>query len=889
MTMGTMLLDQPAAARAGLVSVEGHAYPLESAGVGARAEGGMALTTLRQQFRNPHAEALEVVYTLPLPADGAVLGYEVRVGERRIVGEVQARQAAEAAYRRALYEGRTAGLLEQDRADTFQQRLGNIPGRTPVEVEIRVLHPLAFRQVDGEARSSGAPTAHAPPRDGRGSSAEWEHPGEWEYRFPTTVGVRYVGAEGRVKDAPRIDPPRAGADLPARLTLDLRVADAVSEEAVRSPSHALRCVPTEPDARTADGPLRVAFADSSRLDRDVVVRWPAVGDVTRSPGGRDRAGKAAGAERDQPAGGRAGEAAGSEPHPAGDVVVRMVEGPGLEGDGGRYALLTVIPPAHPGATLRRDLTLLLDASGSMHGLPLTTAKGVITGLLESLDGGDRFELLAFSNSVTSLTGGLTDARPERIRSSLAALREVRASGGTEMRSALEEALRPLRDDAQRQVVLITDGYIGFEEEVVAAAARRLPAGVRIHAVGVGAAPNRTLTGGLTRAGRGSEVFAADPAGAEEAARILRNATASPVLTELEVSGEGIRGTAPARPLDVLAGHPALLTVELAPEGGRVEVAGRRAGRRAAWRWTGEVPPVDGRVPDDGSVRLGGGPRRTTLPLGALHGRELVADLELEGAAGADRREIDRAIERLALRHRIVSRRTSLVAVAVTPSVDPRAPRRRERLAVELPAGVSAEAVGLASPGALVDRANGVTTAASPSGHVVRERIGLLRYEGKPPADFEAFAEEDLAIEDGDADLDEAERSVANRPLSREPRRGPAPPRREAFDRTPAADPVEVVAEVLHRGSDLLVVEVEVPFDGFTLPDGSVRVLLDDGRQLWAELDHAASTQGEGFPRGVRVRLALRRVTGTAGASHGAEPGVWPSATRVRLRWGRWTA
>jgi len=54
-----------------LVSVDGKSYPLESARVRSRAEGGIAATTLVQCFENPHDEALEVIYTLPLPADGA--------------------------------------------------------------------------------------------------------------------------------------------------------------------------------------------------------------------------------------------------------------------------------------------------------------------------------------------------------------------------------------------------------------------------------------------------------------------------------------------------------------------------------------------------------------------------------------------------------------------------------------------------------------------------------------------------------------------------------------------------------------------------------------------------------------------------------------------------
>src|SRR5947207_2571611 len=124
-----------------LVSVDGRTYPLRSAHVRARAEGGIAKTTLIQDFSNTHDEPLEVIYTMPLPADGAVLGYTIRMGERIIRGEIEVREKAEARFREALYEGRTAGLLEQNRADTFQQRLGNLPPRTDVQVEIEILHP----------------------------------------------------------------------------------------------------------------------------------------------------------------------------------------------------------------------------------------------------------------------------------------------------------------------------------------------------------------------------------------------------------------------------------------------------------------------------------------------------------------------------------------------------------------------------------------------------------------------------------------------------------------------------------------------------------------------------------------------------------------------------
>src|SRR5262245_60492539 len=139
--------------RAGLVAVDGRTYPLESVRLEGRAECGIASTTVTQSYANPYDEPLEVAYTLPLPADAAVLGYTIRVGEKTIRGEIQPREQAAAAYREALYEGRTAGLLEQDRADSFSQKLGNVPPRTRIEVAIDVMQPLAFLAAIG----SGAP------------------------------------------------------------------------------------------------------------------------------------------------------------------------------------------------------------------------------------------------------------------------------------------------------------------------------------------------------------------------------------------------------------------------------------------------------------------------------------------------------------------------------------------------------------------------------------------------------------------------------------------------------------------------------------------------------------------------------------------------------------
>ena len=609
-----MSLHEGTAAARGpaLVALDGRRYPLESARAEVHAESGIAWTRLVQRFQNPHDVPLEVLYTLALPADGAVLSYEIRIGETTFRSEIQTRAAAEEKYLRALDEGRTASLMEQERADTFTQRLGNVPARAVVEASIEVLHPLAF-VVSGD-----------------------ESP-DWEYRFPTVVGIRYEGPEGRVVDAPRLDVDRAEpGELPTRLELALTAAGVPGDRGAASPSH-------EIVSETSEGTVSVRFAVPAPLDRDVVVRWAAA-----TP----------------------------------QIGLRLAEGRGLPGDEGRYALLTVVPPAVPSSAFRRDLTVLIDASGSMSGAPLALAKGVVSSLLGGLEAGDRFELLAFANEVKRLTPGLINFDSKSLAVARSKLERLAAGGGTEMGRAMREALEPLRPDVQRQVVLVTDGYIGFEADVMREVTTRLPEGSRLHAVGIGAAPNRDLLAGVARAGRGVEVIAGSVATAQDATQRLCAATARPVLTELAISGSALAHVAPRRPRDVFAGQPASVALELKAAGGEVEVRGRLADAADPWICRVSVPP-----------QKAGEPIPSRLPIGALFGRERIADVEAAWVK-IDRRASEGEIEAIALRHRIASRFTSLVAVAERPSVDPHGPAVRERLPVEIPSGVSAEGSGL---------------------------------------------------------------------------------------------------------------------------------------------------------------------------------------------------
>ena len=303
----------------------------------------------------------------------------------------------------------------------------------------------------------------------------------------------------------------------------------------------------------------------------------------------------------------------------------------------------------------------------MDGPPLAQARAVVTALVESLGEADRLELIAFAdqprrwrrNPVAATASARTDARRW--------LDALQASGGTEMRAGIAEALRPLRADAQRQVVLVTDGQIGFEQEIVAAVARDLPPGSRLHTIGVGSSVNRSLTAPAARAGRGVEVVIGLDEEPAEAARQLVARTRAPLLTDLVVEGSALLGHAPARVPDLLAAGPALVCIRLRSKGGSLRVRGRTPA--GAWEADVDVPALDA--------------GKGSAAVVTLYGREAVEDLELRAACGE--RSVDAEIERLGLRFQIATRRTSWVAVSEEPAVDPTQPTRRERMPHELPA------------------------------------------------------------------------------------------------------------------------------------------------------------------------------------------------------------
>ena len=138
------------------------------------------------------------------------------------------------------------------------------------------------------------------------------------------------------------------------------------------------------------------------------------------------------------------------------AITALNYAPGNE-DG--FTLLSVTPPAGRRTdVIPRDVTLVLDVSGSMNGRKIEQARAAGRQLLSTLHESDRFRLIDFSSDVHTFRDDFVAATPDNVREATRYLAALDASGSTNIEGALREALRPTVVRGRLPVILfVTDG------------------------------------------------------------------------------------------------------------------------------------------------------------------------------------------------------------------------------------------------------------------------------------------------------------------------------------------------------------------------------------------------------------------------------------------------
>ena len=593
---------------------EEQVFPLKHTDVRSQITGNVARVEVTQKFTNPFDEPIEAVYVFPLPDEAAVDDMEILVGDKIIKGVIKRREEAREIYERAIAEGRTAGLLEQERANIFTQSLANIRPGEDIDVTIRYTESLAFEG------------------------------GNYEFVFPMVVGPRFVpgapidrsGNTDRVPDADRINPPvlkpgeRSGHDINVTVEIDAGVP--ISK--IHSTSHAI-------DITENGGKAEVKLANNDTIpNKDLILRYQVAGKETQAT------------------------ILTQKDEKGGHFAVYLI--PAVD-----YEKREIVP---------KDVVFLIDTSGSQSGAPIAQSKVLMRRFIDGLNPNDTFTVVDFSNTAQALSPAPLPNTAANRRKALQYVEALDANGGTQLLNGIQAVLNFPEPEAGRlrSVVLLTDGYIGNEAEIIAEVQEELKPGNRLYGFGVGSSVNRFLLDRMAEAGRGTvQVIRHDEEPTEVVDRFFRQIN-NPVLTRINATWQGNGETPEIYPLaapDLFAEQPLVLFGRKPDaQNGRLEVKGVAAGGRE-YREVFDVG-FDGA----GNVAIA-----------QLWGRAKIKDLanqmyRAETTSGVE------AITQTALAYRLLSQYTAFVAVSEEVRVDPDGTTRRVEVPVELPDGTSYEGI-----------------------------------------------------------------------------------------------------------------------------------------------------------------------------------------------------
>ena len=350
-------------------------------------------------------------------------------------------------------------------------------------------------------------------------------------------------------------------------------------------------------------------------------------------------------------------------------------------DGDTHYLLMVMPPDAgqiAPARMPREMIFVVDTSGSMHGVSIEQAKQALQRAIDGLQPGDVFNIIEFNSHPTPLFAQSMPANMPNLMMAQGFVTRLQADGGTEMQSALQLALRnPAQETLLRQIIFITDGAVGNEEELFRLIEARLGT-ARLFTVGIGSAPNSWFMRKAAEAGRGA--FTTISAGhevGEKMDRLFRKLE-NPQLTNLRLEWPGGTPveTYPSIVPDLYLGEP--VTVRVRASGAfRSGDTLRITGDSIAGAWSTDV------MLDIAAESQG---------IAALWARARIADLHYQERRGADSDEVRGAIVSTALKHHLVSRFTSLIAVDKTPVRVSGEPLRKDQVPNLMAHGQSSQAI-----------------------------------------------------------------------------------------------------------------------------------------------------------------------------------------------------
>lgn len=609
--------------------------------------GMIANIKVDQVFQNQTDDWVNGRYVFPLPSGAAVDSLTIQIGERVIKGVIKEKSNAKKTFEAALRSGKKAGLLEQHRPNLFSISVANIAPQETVHASITFLNKVDYQN------------------------------GLFSLRLPTTLTPRYIPGAAltsiqaaqqllktrlanesietlidesgwsantdQVPDASAITPPQKHATLEQinnLFSLSLSVNAGFDLQSVSSETHAI-------DPRFINSKkVKVALANGQeRMDSDLIVSWQAK--------------------------------IGNEPRAA--LFQQKF-------DDAYYSLMMVTPPStNNGLSLARDITFVVDSSGSMAGGSMDQAKKALLDALGFLSSNDRFNIIDFDSDYRALFKRSQAVNQNTLTQARQMIDSLIADGGTEMMGALNRALSSDNEEPLlRQIVFITDGAIGNENALFELLNGHL-GDARLFTVGIGRAPNAFFMRKAAQFGRGSYTYISDLSQVRQKMRTLFKRITHPILRNVSVDWkQDDIEQYPTRLPDLYFGEPLMVVVKSSRPLRNVTASGTML--NTAWKQTIRVNKQS----------------RVRSRLNTIWARDKVDNLMDKLIIGDQHNTtIKPQVIELGIKHRIVTKFTSFVAIEETISKPDTRKAKHTNVANLMPKGSTMPVPQTATPTALI--------------------------------------------------------------------------------------------------------------------------------------------------------------------------------------------
>lgn len=222
---------------------------------------------------------------------------------------------------------------------------------------------------------------------------------------------------------------------------------------------------------------------------------------------------------------------------------------------------------------KKTAIIVVDRSGSMSGKKIEQAKEALKFVLNNLNEGDTFNVIAYDSSVESFKPELQKLDDATRKAALGFVEGLYAGGSTNIDGALTAALGMIQDHSRPSyVIFLTDGLPTAGEtnelKIVDRARQNNKYHTRLVSFGVGYDLNSRLLDRLSRANFGASEFVRPDENIEQHVSRLYSKISSPVMTDVAVTvdveglkpedGQAINRVYPSEIYDIFQGEQLLL-------------------------------------------------------------------------------------------------------------------------------------------------------------------------------------------------------------------------------------------------------------------------------------------------------------------------------------------